>query len=183
MCRHPAIICHASFHREDLAVRSFIATTSARSRRCPDRARKRCVFAVPRSIAIIARHQSSQLRGTARAARRMTNGEGTGVLREETRRISSGPTPGNAAASWFVRRYADRCRPWKTRELDQIDKELLNLIQVAFPLESRPFAFLADKLGYRDRRHRTSLGVEAGQESSGRSSMIFDTRALDTSRR
>ena len=66
----------------------------------------------------------------------------------------------------------------KTRELDQIDKELLNLIQVAFPLEPRPFAFLADKLGIKEDDVITRLSALKQDKIIRQISMIFDTRAL-----
>jgi DNA-binding Lrp family transcriptional regulator len=66
----------------------------------------------------------------------------------------------------------------KTRELDQIDKELLNLIQVAFPLESRPFAFLADKLGVGEDDVIARLAALKQDKIIRQISMIFDTRAL-----
>ena len=66
----------------------------------------------------------------------------------------------------------------KTRELDQIDKELLNLIQVAFPLEPRPFAFLGDKLGIGEDDVIARLGALKQDKIIRQISMIFDTRAL-----
>jgi siroheme decarboxylase len=66
----------------------------------------------------------------------------------------------------------------KTRELDQIDKELLNLIQVAFPLEPRPFAFLADKLGIGEDDVIARLAALKQDKIIRQISMIFDTRAL-----
>jgi len=66
----------------------------------------------------------------------------------------------------------------KTRELDQIDKELLNLIQVAFPLESRPFSFLGDKLGITESDVIGRLAALKQDRIIRQISMIFDTRAL-----
>src|SRR5205814_8640829 len=66
----------------------------------------------------------------------------------------------------------------KTRELDQIDKELLNLIQVAFPLEPRPFAFLGDKLGIGEDDVIGRLAALKQDKIIRQISMIFDTRAL-----
>jgi DNA-binding Lrp family transcriptional regulator len=66
----------------------------------------------------------------------------------------------------------------KTSELDQIDKELLNLIQVAFPLEPRPFAFLADKLGINEDDVIARLVALKQDKIIRQISMIFDTRAL-----
>ncbi|MGZ4140808.1 MAG: siroheme decarboxylase subunit alpha [Actinomycetota bacterium] len=66
----------------------------------------------------------------------------------------------------------------KTRELDQIDKELLNLIQVDFPLESRPFLFLGDKLGIAEDDVIARLSALKSDKIIRQISMIFDTRAL-----
>src|SRR5205807_8100112 len=66
----------------------------------------------------------------------------------------------------------------KTRELDQVDKELLNLIQVAFPLEPRPFAFLADKLGISESDVIARLAGLKQDKIIRQISMIIDTRAL-----
>jgi DNA-binding Lrp family transcriptional regulator len=66
----------------------------------------------------------------------------------------------------------------KTRELDQIDQELLNLIQVAFPLEPRPFKFLADKLGTSEDDVLARLEALKQDRIIRQISMIFDTRAL-----
>jgi DNA-binding Lrp family transcriptional regulator len=89
----------------------------------------------------------------------------------------TGPPTGRVALP-SMRRYADRMPSVKTRELDQIDKELLNLIQVAFPLESRPFEFLADKLGVSEDDVIKRLDALKHDKIIRQISMIFDTRAL-----
>lgn len=66
----------------------------------------------------------------------------------------------------------------KTRELDNVDKELLNLIQVDFPLESRPFQFLGDKLGVSEDDVIARLAALKSDRIIRQISMIFDTRAL-----
>lgn len=62
--------------------------------------------------------------------------------------------------------------------LDPIDQELLNLIQVAFPIEQRPFAFLADKLGASEADVIARLDRLKAAKIVRQISMIFDTRAL-----
>ncbi|HEX9712192.1 MAG TPA: AsnC family transcriptional regulator [Actinomycetota bacterium] len=64
------------------------------------------------------------------------------------------------------------------RALDEIDQELLNLIQVAFPIEPRPFAFLADKLGTTEDEVIARLARLKQASIVRQISMIFDTRAL-----
>jgi DNA-binding Lrp family transcriptional regulator len=66
----------------------------------------------------------------------------------------------------------------KTRELDGVDKELLNLIQVAFPLEPRPFTGLGDKLGIAQDDVIARLAALKQDKIIRQISMIFDTRAL-----
>ena len=66
----------------------------------------------------------------------------------------------------------------KTRELDIVDKELLNLIQVAFPLEPQPFAVLGDKLGIVEDDVIARLAALKQDKIIRQISMIFDTRAL-----
>jgi siroheme decarboxylase len=66
----------------------------------------------------------------------------------------------------------------KTRDLDTVDKELLNLIQVSFPLEPRPFQVLADKLGTEEDDVIRRLQSLKNDRIIRQISMIFDTRAL-----
>src|SRR4051812_23926606 len=63
-------------------------------------------------------------------------------------------------------------------ELDDLDRELLNAVQWDFPLEPRPFAVLADRLGTDEPtvRARVARIKEAGVLRQ--LSAIFDTRAL-----
>jgi siroheme decarboxylase len=63
-------------------------------------------------------------------------------------------------------------------ELDDLDRELLNAVQWDFPLEARPFAVLADRLGVDEPtvRERVAKVKEAGVLRQ--LSAIFDTRAL-----
>jgi DNA-binding Lrp family transcriptional regulator len=63
-------------------------------------------------------------------------------------------------------------------ELDDLDRELLNAVQWDFPLEPRPFAVLADRLGVDEAtvRGRVAKVKEAGVLRQ--LSAIFDTRAL-----
>ncbi|MDP9336380.1 MAG: AsnC family transcriptional regulator [Actinomycetota bacterium] len=63
-------------------------------------------------------------------------------------------------------------------ELDDLDRELLNAVQWDFPLETRPFAALADRLGIDEPtvRARVAKVKEAGVLRQ--LSAIFDTRAL-----
>jgi len=66
----------------------------------------------------------------------------------------------------------------KTRELDIVDKELLNLIQVAFPLEPQPYQVLGDKLGITESDVISRLAALKEDKIIRQISMIFDTRAL-----
>jgi DNA-binding Lrp family transcriptional regulator len=66
----------------------------------------------------------------------------------------------------------------KSRELDVVDKELLNLIQVAFPLEPQPYATLGDKLGITEADVIARLAALKEDKIIRQISMIFDTRAL-----
>jgi DNA-binding Lrp family transcriptional regulator len=63
-------------------------------------------------------------------------------------------------------------------DLDDLDRELLNAVQWDFPLEARPFAVLADRLGIDEPsvRARVAKVKEAGVLRQ--LSAIFDTRAL-----
>ncbi|MDQ1434466.1 MAG: siroheme decarboxylase [Actinomycetota bacterium] len=66
----------------------------------------------------------------------------------------------------------------EAQELDDLDRELLNAVQWDFPLEARPFAALADRLGVDEPavRARVAKVKEAGVLRQ--LSAIFDTRAL-----
>jgi len=66
----------------------------------------------------------------------------------------------------------------KTRELDKIDQELLNLIQVSFPLEARPYQQLAEKLQTTEDDVIERLARLKEDKIIRQISMIFDTRAL-----
>jgi DNA-binding Lrp family transcriptional regulator len=66
----------------------------------------------------------------------------------------------------------------KTIALDDVDKGLLNLIQVAFPIEARPFAVLADKVGVDEADVIGRLERLKAARIIRQISMIFDTRAL-----
>jgi len=66
----------------------------------------------------------------------------------------------------------------KTIALDDVDKELLNLIQVSFPIEPRPFAALGDKLGVDETGVIQRLARLKTSKIIRQISMIFDTRAL-----
>jgi DNA-binding Lrp family transcriptional regulator len=81
-------------------------------------------------------------------------------------------------AQGTARRYPARMASVKTRELDRTDQELLNLIQVGFPLEARPFAFLADKLQTTEDDVLARLAQLKSEKIIRQISMIFDTRAL-----
>src|SRR5213596_369045 len=63
-------------------------------------------------------------------------------------------------------------------ELDDLDRELLNAVQWDFPLDTRPFATLAGRLGVDEPavRARVAKVKEAGVLRQ--LSAIFDTRAL-----
>jgi DNA-binding Lrp family transcriptional regulator len=63
-------------------------------------------------------------------------------------------------------------------ELDDLDRELLNAVQWDFPLESRPFAVVAERLGVDEPtvRERAQKVKDAGVLRQ--LSAIFDTRAL-----
>jgi len=64
------------------------------------------------------------------------------------------------------------------KTLDAIDQELLNLIQVGFPIEPRPFSFLADKLGTSEDDVLARIARLKDEHIIRQISMIFDTRAL-----
>ena len=66
----------------------------------------------------------------------------------------------------------------KTHPLDGTDGELLNLIQVEFPVVPRPFAFLGDKLGLAEDDVIARLHGLKKDKIIRQISAIFDTRAL-----
>jgi siroheme decarboxylase len=63
-------------------------------------------------------------------------------------------------------------------ELDDLDRELLNAVQWDFPLESRPFAALATRLGVSEPEVRARVGKVKDTGVLRQLSAIFDTRAL-----
>ena len=66
----------------------------------------------------------------------------------------------------------------RTHPLDATDQELLNLIQVDFPVEARPFDALAQKLGIAEDEVIERLGALKQARIIRQISAIFDTRAL-----
>ena len=66
----------------------------------------------------------------------------------------------------------------KTSPLDRIDQELLNLVQVEFPVVPAPFSFLADKLGVDAGEVIARLDALKRGKIIRQISAIFDTRAL-----
>jgi len=66
----------------------------------------------------------------------------------------------------------------KTQPLDRIDQELLNLVQVDFPVVPAPFAFLADALGVEQEDVIGRLDALKKNKIVRQVSAIFDTRAL-----
>jgi siroheme decarboxylase len=66
----------------------------------------------------------------------------------------------------------------KTQPLDRIDQELLNLVQVDFPVVPRPFAFLGDQLEVDEEEVMARLGSLKTNKIIRQISAIFDTRAL-----
>jgi siroheme decarboxylase len=63
-------------------------------------------------------------------------------------------------------------------ELDDLDRELLNAVQWDFPLEVRPFAALADRLGVDEPEVRARVAKVKDAGVLRQLSAIFDTRAL-----
>jgi siroheme decarboxylase len=63
-------------------------------------------------------------------------------------------------------------------ELDDLDRELLNAVQWDFPLEARPFAVLADRLGVDEPTVRDRVAKVKESGVLRQLSAIFDTRAL-----
>src|SRR5437879_5782622 len=66
----------------------------------------------------------------------------------------------------------------KTQPLDRIDQELLNLVQVDFPVVPAPFAFLATKLDVDPNEVIARLATLKSNKIIRQISAIFDTRAL-----
>jgi siroheme decarboxylase len=66
----------------------------------------------------------------------------------------------------------------KTQPLDRIDQELLNLVQVDFPVVPRPFAFLGEQLEAPEQDVIARLGALKKNKIIRQISAIFDTRAL-----
>src|SRR5215510_2326615 len=62
--------------------------------------------------------------------------------------------------------------------MDDLDRELLNAVQWSFPLEARPFAVLAERLGVSEPEVRSRIGAVKEQGVLRQLSAIFDTRAL-----
>jgi DNA-binding Lrp family transcriptional regulator len=63
-------------------------------------------------------------------------------------------------------------------ELDDLDRELLNAVQWDFPLEVRPFAALAERLGVDEPAVRVRVAKVKDTGVLRQLSAIFDTRAL-----
>jgi len=66
----------------------------------------------------------------------------------------------------------------KTQPLDRIDQELLNLVQVEFPVVPAPFATLGETLGVSEGDVIERLGALKKNKIIRQISAIFDTRAL-----
>ena len=66
----------------------------------------------------------------------------------------------------------------KIQPLDRIDQELLNLVQVDFPVVARPFAFLGEQLEVDEDEVMARLGALKKNKIIRQISAIFDTRAL-----
>jgi DNA-binding Lrp family transcriptional regulator len=66
----------------------------------------------------------------------------------------------------------------KTQPLDRIDQELLNLVQVDFPVVPRPFSFLGEQLEVDEDEVMSRLGTLKKNKIIRQISAIFDTRAL-----
>jgi DNA-binding Lrp family transcriptional regulator len=65
-----------------------------------------------------------------------------------------------------------------TDTLDDLDRELLNAVQWDFPLEPRPFAVLAERLGVDEPTVREHVAKVKSDGVLRQLSAIFDTRAL-----
>jgi len=66
----------------------------------------------------------------------------------------------------------------KTRSLDQVDQQLLNVVQTDFPIESHPFRSLGERLGTSEGDVIDRLDALKADHIIRQISMIFDTRAL-----
>jgi DNA-binding Lrp family transcriptional regulator len=66
----------------------------------------------------------------------------------------------------------------ETNALDDLDRELLNAVQWDFPLDPRPFAVLADRLGLDEPTTRARIQKVKNADVLRQLSAIFDTRAL-----
>ncbi|MEX2458240.1 MAG: AsnC family transcriptional regulator, partial [Actinomycetota bacterium] len=62
--------------------------------------------------------------------------------------------------------------------MDELDRELLNVIQNDFPMESAPFAELGRRLGIDEAETLTRIARLKDQHVIRQVSAIFDTRAL-----
>src|SRR5207302_4482012 len=63
-------------------------------------------------------------------------------------------------------------------QLEDLDRELLNAVQWDFPLEPRPFAVLAERLGIDEPTARARVQKVKDADVLLQLSAIFDTRAL-----
>jgi DNA-binding Lrp family transcriptional regulator len=63
-------------------------------------------------------------------------------------------------------------------QLDDLDRELLNAVQWDFPLDTRPFAVLGERLGMTEPEVRARVQKVKGAGVLRQLSAIFDTRAL-----
>src|SRR5439155_26652301 len=63
-------------------------------------------------------------------------------------------------------------------QLEALDRELLNAVQWDFPLEPRPFAVLAERLGIDEPTARARVQKVKDADVLRQLSAIFDTRAL-----
>jgi DNA-binding Lrp family transcriptional regulator len=66
----------------------------------------------------------------------------------------------------------------KTLELDAIDQNLVNLIQVSFPIDPRPFRVLGERVGTSEEDAIARLAALKKMHIIRQISAIFDTRAL-----
>ena len=62
--------------------------------------------------------------------------------------------------------------------LDDLDRELLNAVQWDFPLEERPYAAIAERLGMTEPEVRARIDKVKQSGVLRQLSAIFDTRAL-----
>src|ERR1700716_4710137 len=66
----------------------------------------------------------------------------------------------------------------RVEELQDADRELLNAVQWDFPLEPRPYAVLAERLGSEEAEVRARVARVKELGGLRQLSAIFDTRAL-----